>query len=122
MHRTVLEVAADDRLEECEFHSENSSPTTLEDGESDSNDWLKSQIVGCGKAAGISVGNNGSDWDSLIRFAHGCEESNNAARVKDRAKKKVKRELQSLKTDTRVGSQCLNRIPHNLKVKGKRCQ
>lgn len=56
------------------------------------------------------MGNNGSDWDSLIRFAQGREESNNAARAKDGAKKKVKRELQRLKasvsydrdTDTRV--------------------
>ena len=44
------------------------------------------------------MGNSGSDWESLIRFVQGWEESNNLARAKDRAKKKVTRELQSLKT------------------------
>ncbi|XXG67323.1 hypothetical protein AAC387_Pa06g0697 [Persea americana] len=99
LHRTVPEVAADDKLEECEFHSENSSPTTLEDGESDSNDWLKSHIVVCGKAAGISVGNSGSGRDSLIRFAQDREESNHAARANDRAKKneKSKKRIAELK-------------------------
>lgn len=52
----------------------------------------------CGKAVGLFVGDNDSDWESIIRFAQDHEDQNKEARTRGRSKKKAARELLSLKT------------------------
>ena len=34
-----------------------------------SREWLRTQIMVCGKPVGVSVGNNDRDWESIIEFA-----------------------------------------------------
>ena len=56
-------------------------------------------MISCGKAAvGISVSNGNLGWDNLIQFAQQQEDSNKPAKTEEKAKKKVARELQSLKS------------------------
>lgn len=63
-----------------------------------SRECLRTQIMVCRKAVGVSVGNNDRDWEPIIEFAQAPEEQNYAARSEGRSKKKVARELQRLKT------------------------
>lgn len=63
-----------------------------------SREWLRTLIMVCRKAVGVSVGNNDRDWEPIKEFAQAQEEQNYAARSEGRSKKKVARELQSLET------------------------
>ena len=58
--------------------------------------WLRTQIVACGKAVGVSVGNDDKDWEPIIKFAQARKDENYAVRTEGRSKKKVARELRSL--------------------------
>ncbi|XXG59052.1 hypothetical protein AAC387_Pa04g1197 [Persea americana] len=40
-------------------------------GESNSSEWLNSKIMICGKAVGVTVGNNETDWTIMIEFSQG---------------------------------------------------
>eukprot|EP00268_Persea_americana_P009463 TRINITY_DN13795_c0_g1_i4.p1 TRINITY_DN13795_c0_g1~~TRINITY_DN13795_c0_g1_i4.p1 ORF type:complete len:360 (-),score=51.98 TRINITY_DN13795_c0_g1_i4:463-1542(-) len=66
--------------------------------ESNSSEWLNSKIMICGKAVGVTVGNNETDWARMIEFAQGRDRINTIAREEERSKKRVVRELQSLRS------------------------
>lgn len=99
-NRTIIEEEATEGFLGCtDFTDQNvvSADIYEKAGESASSEWLRTKIVECGKATGLYVGNNDSDWESLIKFAQEREDQNTEARTKRRSKKKVARELQSLK-------------------------
>lgn len=72
------------------------SKITIQTNQIESREWLNSRIIECGKIVGLSVGNDPSGWDNLIQFVQNREEIN-SIREGDRSKKKVVRELLSLK-------------------------
>ncbi|XXG46001.1 hypothetical protein AAC387_Pa02g0946 [Persea americana] len=67
-------------------------------GESNSSEWLNSKIMICGKAVGVTVGNNETDWARMIEFAQGRDMINTIVREEETSKKRVFRELQSLRS------------------------
>ncbi|KAJ8626714.1 hypothetical protein MRB53_020021 [Persea americana] len=50
----------------------------------DSSEWLRTQIVVCGKVVGVSIDNNNRDWEHSIEFAQDWEEHKYATRTEGR--------------------------------------
>lgn len=88
-NRTIIEEEAAEEFLGCtDFTDQNvvSADIYEKAGESASSEWLRTKIVECGKEMGLSVGNNDSYWELLIKFAQEREDQNTEARKKEKIK------------------------------------
>lgn len=75
-------------MDDCRDRDQDDTPADNNEkaGGSASTKWLRTQIVVCGKAVGVFVGNNDRDWDPIIKFAQAREDQNYAVRIERRSK------------------------------------